>query len=117
MACPTGVGSGAGLSSTTCKGVVVVVEVVVGVGLSRVVVGGRGIVVVGGVGLSGTVVGGVVVVSTTAGKSVVVLTSSETPPGEHPAKRSAPAANTAESRLTVVVYGGSGTRIATPEEL
>ena len=86
-------------------------------GLPRVVVGGRGIVVVGGVGLSGTVVGGVVVVSTTAGKSVVVLTSSETPPEEHPAKRSAPAANTAENLLTVAVYVGSGTRRATPEEL
>ena len=111
IACPTGVGSGVGLSSTTCG------AVVVGTGMSKVVVGGRGIVVVGGVGLSGTVVGGVVVVSTTAGKSVVVLTSSETPPEEHPAKRSAPAASTAESRLTVGVYVGSGTRIATPEGL
>ena len=89
----------------------------VGLVRAEVVVGGRGTVVVDGVGLSGTVVGGVVVVSTTSGKSVVVLTSSETPTEEHPAKRSAPAVSTAEKRLTVVAYDDSDTRIATPEVL
>ena len=81
-------------------------------------VGGRGIVVVGervvvGIGLSGTVVGGVVVVSTTTG---VLSSSSVLPPLAHPADRSAPTANTAESRLTCAFYAGSGTRKGHPKE-